>query len=216
LFQNPVSKSIGEIRLFLHSLFESETILILHGGFFMLIGYGRVSKEDQNLDAQKDELKAAGCEKIYTDKISGAVDDRTGLDDLLSFARPGDVLVVCRLDRLGRTLKKLILLVEELSAKGIGFKSLRESIDTTTPGGRLVFHVFGALAEFERALISDRTKAGLVAAKARGRCGGRPRLMDENKILQAKALINEKKFSVPEICRSLGVSRGTFYRSLQA
>ena len=180
----------------------------------MLIGYGRVSKEDQNLDAQKDELKAAGCGKIYTDKISGAVDDRTGLDDLLSFARPGDVLVVCRLDRLGRTLKKLILLVEELSVKGIGFKSLRESIDTTTPGGRLVFHVFGALAEFERALISDRTKAGLVAAKARGRCGGRPRLMDENKILQAKTLINEKKFSVPEICRSLGVSRGTFYRSL--
>ncbi len=120
----------------------------------MLIGYGRVSKEDQNLDAQKDELKACGCEKIYTDKISGAVDDRTGLDDLLSFARPGDVLVVCRLDRLGRTLKKLILLIEELSEKGIGFKSLRESIDTTTPGGRLVFHVFGALAEFERALIS--------------------------------------------------------------
>jgi DNA invertase Pin-like site-specific DNA recombinase len=198
----------------LRSFFESETILILRGGFFMLIGYGRVSKDDQNLDAQKDELKAAGCKKIYTDKISGAVDDRTGLDDLLRYARPGDVLVVCRLDRLGRTLKKLILLVEELSAKGIGFKSLRESIDTTTPGGRLVFHLFGALAEFERALISDRTKAGLVAAKARGRCGGRPRLMDENKILQAKALINEKKFSVPEICRSLGVSRGTFYRSL--
>ncbi len=181
----------------------------------MLIGYGRVSKEDQNLDAQKDELKAAGCGKIYTDKISGAVDNRTGLDDLLRYAKPGDVLVVCRLDRLGRTLKKLILLVEELSAKGIGFKSLRESIDTTTPGGRLVFHVFGALAEFERALISDRTKAGLVAAKARGRCGGRPRLMDENKIQQAKALLSEKKFSVLEICRSLGVSRGTFYRSLE-
>jgi DNA invertase Pin-like site-specific DNA recombinase len=104
--------------------------------------------------------------------------------------------------------------VEELSAKGIGFKSLRESIDTTTPGGRLVFHVFGALAEFERSLISERTKAGLVAAKARGRCGGRPRLMDENKIQQAKALLKEKKFSVPEICRSLGISRGTLYRSL--
>lgn len=124
------------------------------------------------------------------------------------------MLVVCRLDRLGRTLKKLILLVEELSAKGIGFKSLRESIDTTTPGGRLVFHVFGALAEFERALIGDRTKAGLVAAKARGRGGGRPRLMDENKIQQAKALLSEKKFSVIEICRSLGISRGTLYRSL--
>lgn len=182
----------------------------------MLIGYGRVSKEDQNLDAQKDELKAAGCGKIYTDKVSGAVDDRTGLDGLLAYARPGDVLVVCRLDRLGRTLKKLILLVEELSAKGIGFKSLRESIDTTTPGGRLVFHVFGALAEFERALISDRTKAGLVAAKARGRCGGRPKLMDESKIQLAKTLHKEKKFSVLEICRSLGVSRGTLYRNLGA
>ena len=181
----------------------------------MLIGYGRVSKEDQNLDAQKDELKAAGCEKIYTDKISGAVDDRTGLDELLSFARPGDVLVVCRLDRLGRTLKKLILLIEELSAKGIGFKSLRESIDTTTPGGRLVFHVFGALAEFERALISERTKAGLIAAKARGRCGGRPRLMDESKIQQAKALY-QSQIPILQICRTLGVSKGTLYRSLSA
>jgi DNA invertase Pin-like site-specific DNA recombinase len=181
----------------------------------MLIGYARVSKEDQNLDAQKDELKTAGCEKIYTDKISGAIDDRTGLDELLSFARPGDVLVVCRLDRLGRSLKKLILLVEELSSKSIGFRSLRESIDTTTSGGKLVFHVFGALAEFERALISERTKAGLVAARARGRNGGRPRIMDEIKIQQAKTLLSEKKFSVPQICRSLGVSRGTFYRSLK-
>ncbi len=181
----------------------------------MLIGYARVSKEDQNLDAQRDELKTAGCEKIYTDKISGAIDDRSGLDELLSFARPGDVLVVCRLDRLGRSLKKLILLVEELSSEGIGFRSLRESIDTTTSGGKLVFHVFGALAEFERALISERTKAGLVAARARGRNGGRPRLMDEIKIQQAKTLLSEKKFSVPEICRSLGVSRGTLYRRLK-
>lgn len=181
----------------------------------MLIGYGRVSKEDQNLDAQKDELKAAGCDKIYTDKVSGSVDDRTGLDELLRYARPGDVLVVCRLDRLGRTLKKLILLVEELSAKGIGFKSLRESIDTTTPGGKLVFHVFGALAEFERALISDRTKAGLVAAKARGRCGGRPRLMDVSKIQLAKTLHNEKSIPVAEICKTLGISKGTLYRCLE-
>jgi DNA invertase Pin-like site-specific DNA recombinase len=123
--------------------------------------------------------------------------------------------VVCRLDRLGRSLKKLILLVEELSSKSIGFRSLRESIDTTTSGGKLVFHVFGALAEFERALISERTKAGLVAARARGRNGGRPRIMDEIKIQQAKTLLSEKKFSVPQICRSLGVSRGTFYRSLK-
>ncbi len=179
----------------------------------MLIGYGRVSKEEQNLDAQKDELEKAGCEKTFTDKISGSTDDRTGLDQLLRFARSGDVLVVCRLDRLGRTLKRLILMVEELEKKGIGFRSLRESIDTTTSGGRLVFHVFGALAEFERALISERTKAGLVAAKARGRCGGRPRLMDENKIQQAKAL-RESEFSVADICKTLGVSKGTFYRSV--
>ena len=179
----------------------------------MLLGYARVSKEDQNLDAQNDELLKAGCEKFYSDKISGAIDERVGLDGLLKYAREGDVLVVCRLDRLGRTLKKLILMVEELSGRGIGFKSLRENIDTTTAGGRLVFHVFGALAEFERALISERTKAGLAAARARGRCGGRPRLMDQSKVEQARAL-RAGEFSVKEICKSLGVSRGTFYRSL--
>lgn len=181
----------------------------------MLIGYARVSKDDQNLDSQRDELKMSGCEKIYTDKISGVSDDRTGLDELLGFARPGDVLVVCRLDRLGRTLKKLILLIEELSSKGIGFRSLRESIDTTTSGGKLIFHVFGALAEFERTLISERTKAGLLAARARGRNGGRPRLMDQSKAEQARTLY-KGAFSVSEICKSLGVSRGTFYRSLKS
>ncbi len=179
----------------------------------MLLGYARVSKDDQNLDAQNDELLKAGCEKFFSDKISGAIDERVGLDGLLKYAREGDVLVVCRLDRLGRTLKKLILMVEELSGRGIGFKSLRENIDTTTAGGRLVFHVFGALAEFERALISERTKAGLTAARARGRCGGRPRLMDQSKVEQARAL-HKGEFSVSEICKSLGVSRGTFYRSL--
>jgi DNA invertase Pin-like site-specific DNA recombinase len=180
----------------------------------MRVGYARVSRDEQNLDLQIDALKAAGCEKIYTDKIGGTTTDRAGLDDLLSYIRPDDVLVVWRLDRLGRTLKKLILMIEELANRDIAFMSLRESIDTTTSGGRLIFHVFGALAEFEREIISERTKAGLMAAKARGRCGGRPRLMDQEKVRLARALHNDKSITVGEICRSLGISKGTLYRNL--
>ena len=180
----------------------------------MRVGYARVSRDEQNLDLQIDALKAAGCEKIYTDKIGGTTTDRAGLDDLLSYIRPDDVLVVWRLDRLGRTLKKLILMIEELSKRNIAFMSLRESIDTTTSGGRLIFHVFGALAEFEREIISERTKAGLQAAKARGRCGGRPRLMDQEKVRLARTLHNDKSITVGEICRSLGISKGTLYRNL--
>ena len=174
----------------------------------------RVSRDEQNLDLQIDALKAAGCEKIYTDKIAGTTTERAGLDNLLSYIRPEDVLVVWRLDRLGRTLKKLILMIEELANRDIAFMSLRESIDTTTPGGRLIFHVFGALAEFEREIISERTKAGLAAAKARGRCGGRPRLMDQEKVRLARTLHNDKSITVGEICRSLGISKGTLYRNL--
>ena len=180
----------------------------------MLVGYARVSRDEQSLNLQMDALEAAGCTKIFTDKISGTTDERAGLDELLSFIRAGDVLVVWKLDRLGRTLKKLILMIEELSEKEVGFKSLRESIDTTTAGGRLVFHVFGALAEFERELISERTKAGLVSAKARGRSGGRPRLMDETKVHLARTLYQDKKIAIGEICRTLGVSKGTLYRNL--
>ena len=180
----------------------------------MRVGYARVSRDEQNLDLQIDALKAAGCEKIYTDKISGTTTERAGLDDLLSYIRPEDVLVVWRLDRLGRTLKKLILMIEELANRNIAFMSLRESIDTTTSGGRLIFHVFGALAEFEREIISERTKAGLQAAKARGRCGGRPRLMDQEKVRLARMLHNDKSITVGEICRSLGISKGTLYRNL--
>ena len=180
----------------------------------MRVGYARVSRDEQNLDLQIDALKAAGCEKIYTDKIGGTTTDRAGLDDLLSYIRPDDVLVVWRLDRLGRTLKKLILMIEELANRDIAFMSLRESIDTTTSGGRLIFHVFGALAEFEREIISERTKAGLMAAKARGRCGGRPRLMDQEKVRLARTLHNDKSITVGEICRSLGISKGTLYRNL--
>ena len=180
----------------------------------MRVGYARVSRDEQNLDLQIDALKAAGCEKIYTDKVGGTTTERAGLDDLLSYIRPEDVLVVWRLDRLGRTLKKLILMIEELANRDIAFMSLRESIDTTTSGGRLIFHVFGALAEFEREIISERTKAGLQAAKARGRCGGRPKLMDQEKVRLARTLHNDKSITVGEICRSLGISKGTLYRNL--
>ena len=180
----------------------------------MRVGYARVSRDEQNLDLQIDALKAAGCEKIYTDKIGGTTTEREGLDDLLSYIRPDDVLVVWRLDRLGRTLKKLILMIEDLANRDIAFMSLRESIDTTTSGGRLIFHVFGALAEFEREIISERTKAGLAAAKSRGRCGGRPRLMDQEKVRLARMLHNDKSITVGEICRSLGISKGTLYRNL--
>lgn len=179
----------------------------------MKIGYARVSTDEQNLDAQIDALKSAGCEKIFTDKISGVSDERKGFEELMQFIRPDDTLVVWRLDRLGRTLKKLILMVEELQNKKISFVSLKESIDTSSSGGRLIFHVFGALAEFERELIRERTKAGLEAAKARGRLGGRPRAMNDEKVRVAKALM-QAKTPIGEICRSLGVSKCTLYRSL--
>jgi DNA invertase Pin-like site-specific DNA recombinase len=140
----------------------------------MLIGYARISTHEQNLDLQEDALKAAGCKKVYTDKTGGAKSERPGLEKALADARPGDTLVVWKLDRLGRSLKHLIETVTDLSHRGVGFKSLQENIDTTTSGGKLVFHVFGALAEFERDIIRERTLAGLAAARARGRKGGRP------------------------------------------
>ena len=147
----------------------------------MLIGYARVSTLEQNLDLQEDALKAAGCKKIYTDKTGGAKADRPGLERALADVRPGDSLVVWKLDRLGRSLKHLIETVTDLSERGVGFRSLQEAIDTTTSGGKLIFHVFGALAEFERDIIRERTLAGLAAARARGRKGGRPRHLDDKK-----------------------------------
>src|SRR5512146_3189384 len=141
----------------------------------MLVGYARVSTADQTPALQRDALSAAGCGRLFTDTASGAKAERPGLDEALEFLRPGDTLVVWRLDRLGRSLRHLIETVSLLEQRGIGFRSLQESIDTTTSGGKLVFHVFGALAEFERDLIRERTSAGLLAARARGRKGGRPR-----------------------------------------
>lgn len=178
----------------------------------MLIGYARVSTQDQTLDLQLDALTQAGCKRTYTDTASGSMIDRKGLLDAVDHLRAGDVLVVWRLDRLGRTLKQLIELINDLNVKGIGFNSLQESIDTTTSGGKLVFHIFGALAEFEREIIRERTNAGLTAARARGRLGGRPKALDVKKAALAKSLCDSKEHSVKDICDTLGISRGTLYR----
>jgi DNA invertase Pin-like site-specific DNA recombinase len=181
----------------------------------MNIGYARVSTDDQNLDLQTDDLKKASCERIFSDTASGAKTERAGLADAISFARQGDVVVVWRLDRLGRSLQDLIATVKGLEARGIGFRSLRESIDTTSAGGKLVFHLFGALAEFERELIRERTGAGLAAARARGRKGGRPKLLDNKKAKLAVSLHSNHSHSIPEICKMLGISKATFYRQIK-
>jgi DNA invertase Pin-like site-specific DNA recombinase len=177
----------------------------------MKIGYARVSTQDQNLDLQRDALKKAGCKKIIEDTVSGGKVQRSGLDRVRELLRKGDVLVVWRLDRLGRSLRRLIELMTELEQSGIGFQSVTEAIDTTTSGGKLVFHIFGALAEFERNLIRERTTAGLEAARARGRHGGRRKKLDVRKRALAVDLYREKKHTVEEICRTVGVSKPTLY-----
>jgi len=180
----------------------------------VLVGYARVSTIEQNITLQIDELNKVGCEKIFRDKVSGARTERPGLGEALDFLRKGDSLVVWRLDRLGRSLKHLLETVSQLEERGIGFRSLQESIDTTTSGGRLIFHIFGALAEFERNLIRERTMAGLKAARARGRVGGRPRKLDEKKTELAYHLYDEKNHTVIEICQMLAISKPTLYAYL--
>ncbi len=184
----------------------------------MLIGYARVSTQDQTLDLQTDALNRAGCEKIFTDTTSGAKAERPGLQAAMNHQRAGDTLVVWRLDRLGRTLKHLIATITELSGKGIGFKSLQENMDTTTSGGKLILHIFGALAEFEREVIRERTNAGLQAARARGRLGGRPKLQtkDPKKIALAKQLYDDGSMPVGEICETLQIGRSTLYRYIRS
>lgn len=177
----------------------------------MHIGYARVSTHEQNLDLQRDALQRAGCERVFEDTASGGRATRTGLAQTLDLLRQGDVLVVWRLDHLGRTLKHLIELMGDLERQGIGFRSTTEAIDTTTPGGKLVFHIFAALAEFERNLIRERTQAGLQAARARGRKGGRPKALDGKKRARTVELYRERSLSVAEICRTQGISRGTLY-----
>jgi DNA invertase Pin-like site-specific DNA recombinase len=179
-----------------------------------LIGYARVSTTEQHLHLQQDALEKAGCLKIFTDTISGVKSERKGLDEALSYIRGGDTLVVWRLDRLGRSLKDLIERITALHSRNIGFKSLTEQIDTTTSGGKLIFHIFGALAEFERDIITERTNAGLNAARAGGRQGGRPRssLSDERKLQMAKQMYENKNLPVRDICKALGIPRSTFYK----
>lgn len=179
----------------------------------MHIGYARVSTEDQNLDLQLDALKTAGCEQLFTDKVSGAAKAKDGLEEALRYVREGDILVVWKLDRLGRTVKGLVELVEGMQARGVQFKSITDGIDTSTTAGRFFFHVMAALAEMERELIRERTKAGLSAARARGRLGGRKPKMDESKIAAARKLL-EAGTSGKDVAKNLGVSRATLYRAL--
>lgn len=178
----------------------------------MLVGYARVSTGEQNLDLQADALKQAGCTKIFTDQMSGAKAERPGLQAAFAFVRTGDTLIVWRLDRLGRSLKDLVQKVEDLQQRQVGFCSLHENIDTTSSVGKFQFHVFSALAEFERDLIRDRTMAGLRAARARGRLGGRPRRMTPEQVKMAAQLMQDPAIDVKEIVRTLGVSRSTLYR----
>lgn len=181
----------------------------------MLIGYARISTDDQNLDLQKDALTRAGCERVLEDRESGAKASRPGLKAALEYAREGDTILVWRLDRLGRSLRDLIDLVNRLESRGIGLRSLHESIDTTTSSGKLVFHVFGALAEFERNLIRERTQAGLTAARARGRRGGRPKALDESRRALAVQLYQERRRTVKEICVLMGISKPTLYKYVE-
>jgi DNA invertase Pin-like site-specific DNA recombinase len=178
------------------------------------LGYARVSTLQQDEALQHDALKAAGCPRIFVDKASGKLESRPALDDLLAQVRPGDTVVVWRLDRLGRSLRHLLETVNALEQRGVAFVSLTENIDTSTPGGRLVFHVFGALAEFERDLIRERTMAGLAAARARGRTGGRPTVWTEDKLRTARAMRASGDYDVTSIAKVLGVSRASVYRAL--
>jgi DNA invertase Pin-like site-specific DNA recombinase len=181
----------------------------------MLIGYARVSTYEQTLNLQQDALTKAGCDKIFTDTASGAKSERKGLEEALNYVRKDDTLVVWRLDRLGRSLTHLIATMTNLEERGIGFKSLTENIDTTTSGGKLIFHIFGALAEFERNLISERTTAGLTAARPRGRIGGRPKALTPQQRKIAQALYDDPNNSILEICRTLKISKVTLYRSIK-
>jgi DNA invertase Pin-like site-specific DNA recombinase len=177
----------------------------------MKIGYSRVSTHDQNLDLQKDALEKAGCEKIFVDEISGTVAKREGLEKAKEILRKGDMLIVWRLDRLGRSIRDLIDWVTLLEEEGIGFKSLQESIDTTTSSGKLVFHIFAALAEFERNLIRERTNAGLASARARGKLGGRKKSLSVKERKRAVEMHKRKNHTVQQICEMMNITKPTLY-----
>ena len=183
-----------------------------------LIGYARVSTQEQDLNLQLDALEKAGCskDKIFVDKISGSKAERPGLEKCLAAIQPGDTLLVWRLDRLGRSMVHLISLIEDLRTKQIGFKSICDgAIDTTTASGELIFNIFSSLAQFERRLIQERTKAGLDAARARGRQGGRKKVEATNpKVMMAKNMHKDHGMSIENICKTLKISRASFYRYL--
>lgn len=181
----------------------------------MLIGYARISTDDQNLNSQRDSLNQAGCETIFEDTLSGSMIGRPALADALKFIRSGDTLVIWRLDRLSRTLKDLIETINLLKNRKIGLKSLQEYIDTSSSSGKLVFHIFASLAEFEKNLIRDRTKAGLQAARARGRLGGRPKSLTNDKQKLALQLYNDKQHSIQQICEIMGITKPTLYRYIK-
>ncbi|MET3960005.1 DNA invertase Pin-like site-specific DNA recombinase [Rhodococcus sp. OAS809] len=206
--QKPVSPSVAPTGACLTFLRQSSLVSAVYG-------YLRVSGTDQVLDLQRDALAKAGCDRVWEEVASGAKNDRPELIDLLDHLRPGDTLIVWRLDRLGRSLTHLIETVEDLQSRGVSFKSLTETIDTSSPGGMLVFQIFGALAQFERALIQERTVAGLAAARARGRIGGQPKRIDAAKARQIQRMI-EDGTPKSEIAAVLGIGRATLYRHLAA
>jgi DNA invertase Pin-like site-specific DNA recombinase len=179
-----------------------------------LLGYARVSTTDQQPHLQVDALERAGCYRVFVETASGAAADRPVLAQVLDQLRPGDALVVWKLDRLGRSLRHLVETVSELAERGVGFRSLQEAVDTTTPGGKLVFHVFAALAEFERDLVRERTSAGLAAARARGRRGGRPPVLSGHKLQVAQEMYASGQYTVAAIAKTLSVSRASVYRHL--
>ena len=181
----------------------------------MKIGYARVSTTDQNLDLQTDALEAAGCEKIFSDRgVSGAKAERPGLDKALDQLRKGDILVIWKLDRLGRSLSHLLSIIEDLQQKGVDFASVQDGFDTSTASGKMVFSVIGAMAEYERSLIRERTMAGLASARARGRKGGRPKQLDKGQVKVAIALADAGELTINEICEQVGCSRSTYYRQV--
>lgn len=178
----------------------------------MIFGYSRVSTLDQNSNLQTDALAKYKCDRTFSDVVSGAKDKLPELDNLLSHLRAGDTLVVWKLDRLGRSLKNLIQLIEDLEQRDVNFVSLTEGIDTSTPGGKFIFHIFGAFAQLERDLIRERTKAGLASARARGRLGGRPRKHSDKVFAAAKTMAENSKDTIKDICKELGISRTSYYR----
>lgn len=182
----------------------------------MIIGYARVSTNDQNSQLQLDALNKHGCDRIYEEKLSAKTKNRPELDRMLDSLREGDSVVVWRLDRLGRSIKDLISLVDKFKSLGVQFISLNESIDTSSPSGELIFHIFASIAQFERALIVERTKAGLAAARSRGRKGGRKKKMSDTDIIKAQAMINSNDISVSDVALHFEVSRTTLYKYINS